>query len=135
MMIQAFYKSERLYYKKLDNSDVPIWRKVEKAHSFVILRRLKGMRGDSKIRLEHFCCLSMFYLTAKFQKKSNEQFSRNCVTYERTNERDSLGLQQLRRETKTLANSNERIAKKNAKNLHFWAFFAKKATFGSFWPK
>ena len=54
----------------------------------------------SKKRLENFCRLSMFYLTAKFQKKSNERFSRNCVTYERTNKRDSLGLQRLQQEPK-----------------------------------
>ena len=32
--------------QKLDNSDVPIWRKVEKPHFFDILRGLKGIRGD-----------------------------------------------------------------------------------------
>ena len=32
--------------QKLDNSDVPMWRKVEKPHFFVILRGLKGIRGD-----------------------------------------------------------------------------------------
>ena len=37
--------------------------------------------------------------------------------------------------TKKLANSNERIAKKNAKNLHFWAFWAKIANFGQFLAK
>ena len=44
----------------------------------------------------------------KVSEKSNERFSRNCVTDERTNgrmdgrtdRRDSLGLQRLRRETK-----------------------------------
>ena len=49
----------------------------------------------------------------------------------RTYGHDSLGLKRLRRETKKLPNSNERIAK-NAKNLHFWAFWAKKDNFGSF---
>ena len=39
----------------------------------------------------------------------------------RTNERDSLGLQRLRRETK-----------KKCENLHFWTFWAKKAKFGQF---
>ena len=32
-------------------------------------------------------------------------------------------------------NSNEGIAKKNAKNLHFWAFWAKMANFGQFLAK
>ena len=34
-----------------------------------------------------------------------------------------------------LANSNERIAKKNAKNLHFGHFEPKWPIFDSFWPK
>ena len=55
--------------RKLDNLDVPIWRKVEEPHSFVILRGLKAIKNFSKIRLEHFCRLSMFYQTAKFQEK------------------------------------------------------------------
>ena len=57
--------------QKIESSDVPIWIKVEKPHSFVILRGLKEIRDEeifSKIRLEHFCHLSMFYLTARFQK-------------------------------------------------------------------
>ena len=48
--------------------------------------------------------------------------------------RDSLGLKRLRRETKKLGNSNERIAKK-CENLHFWAFWAKMANFGQFLVK
>ena len=36
--------------------------------------------------------------------------------------------------TKKIGNSNERIAK-NAKNLHFWAFWAKMANFGQFLAK
>ena len=75
-----------------------IWRKVEKPHSFIILRGLKGIRGDFfENLLEHFCRLSMFYLTAKFQKKVMNGFRETAsLTDERTNERDSLGLQQLR---------------------------------------
>ena len=36
----------------------------------------------------------------KVSEKNNERFSRNCVTNYRMNERDSLGLQRLRWETK-----------------------------------
>ena len=39
---------EIAYLRKLENSDVPIWMKVEKPHSFVILRGLKGIRGDKE---------------------------------------------------------------------------------------
>ena len=39
-------------------------------------------------------------LNCKVSEKSNVWFSRYCVTNERTDGRDSLGLQQLRRETK-----------------------------------
>ena len=34
------------WFQKLDNSDVPNWRKVEKPHYFFIVRGLKGIRGD-----------------------------------------------------------------------------------------
>ena len=34
-----------------------------------------------------------------------------------------------------LRNANERIVKKMQKNLHFWAFWAKKAHFGQFLAK
>ena len=47
-----------------------------------------------------FSRLEVLQLTAKFQKKSNEQFSRNCL---RMNGRDSLGLKRIRRETKKIS--------------------------------
>ena len=53
-------------------------------------------------------------------------------TDERMDERDSLGLQRLRRETKKLANSNERIAKKKCENLHFEHFWPKRPIFEVF---
>ena len=68
--------------------------KLKKPHSLVILR---GLKGISKIRLEHFWRLSMFYLTLKFQKKLMNGFRETVWrtderTNGRTNERDSLGL-------------------------------------------
>ena len=48
----------------------------------------------------------------------------------RTHGRESLGLQRLRRESKKLRNSNERIAKKNAKKPQFLGILDQK---GQFW--
>ena len=65
-------------------------------------------------------------------------------TYGPTHGRESLGLQRLRRETKKLANSNERIAKKGEKpqflgilgqNGHFWRVFGQNGQNGNFFQK
>ena len=60
----------------------------------------------------------------KVSEKSNEHLLRNCVTYERTDGRDSLGLQRLRRETKNYQCLMNRLGKN-----------AKPSIFGHFWPK
>ena len=69
--------------------------KLKKPHSFVIIRGLKGLdeiNNFSKIRLEHFFRLSMFYLTAKFQKKVIKGFRENALrTDGRTNGRTDEG--------------------------------------------
>ena len=70
------------------------------------------LRNFSKIRLEHFCRLSMFYPTAKFQKKVMDGFRETAIqteerTDERTDESDSLGLQRLRRETKKVVQKGQ----------------------------
>ena len=49
--------------------------------------------------------------------------------------RDSLGLQRIRRETKKIANSNERIAKKMRKTSIFGHFGSKWPIFYTSWPK
>ena len=81
-----------------------------------------------------FFSLLKALINCKVSEKSNERFTSNSVTDVRryTVGRESLGLQRLRRETKKLANSNERIAKKNAKNLHFWP---KRPILDIFWLK
>ena len=92
--------------------------------------------------MEHFRRLSNFYLTAKFHKnRINGLEDISGRTDARTDGRDSLGLKRLRRETKKLANFNERIVKKMPKTsifVHFgpkwdkWEFFSKKKTLGTF---
>ena len=63
-----------------------------------------GQNGQSKEIFKK--ALGTFFLrlqaltNCKVSEKSNERFSRNCVTNERTDGRDSLGLQRLRRDTK-----------------------------------
>ena len=78
----------------------------------------------------------MFYLTAKFQKNwMNGLEGISERTYARTHGRDSLGLQRLRRETKKLANSNERIGKK-CKKPPFLGILGQNGQFWTvFWPK
>ena len=56
-------------------------------------------------------------------------------TYARTYGRDSLGLQQLRRETKKLGNYNEWIAKNMRKTSIFGNFGPKGPILDSYWPK
>ena len=80
----------------------------------------------------------------KVSEKSNAWFLRNCLTDGGMDGRDSLGLQRLRRETKKLANSNERIAKKCEKppflgifgqNGQFWTVLTKMGKTGIFSKK
>ena len=56
-------------------------------------------------------------------------------TYVRTHGREYLGLQRLRRETKKLENSNERISTKMQKTAIFGHFWKKRPILNSFWPK
>ena len=59
--------------KKLDNSDLPIGRKVEKTS--LLDQMGLGEIEEFLIRLQNFFCLSMFYLTAKFQKILRNRFA------------------------------------------------------------
>ena len=70
--------AKNLYFLGILDQNVHFWK-------FLVKMGKTGI--FSKKSLEHFCRAYKPQLTANFQKKSNELFSRNCVTYERTDER------------------------------------------------
>ena len=103
------YYLDWLLFETSENSDEPIWRKVEKTSFLAFLRGLRGIRG-----------INIFPNNVKITRKSNERFSSNSVTDgrtdARTDERESLGLQRLRRETKNqtiLMNQSEEKLRKH----------------------
>ena len=116
-----------LQFQKLDNSDVPFWRKVEKTSFFCHFKRIKG--GQRRLRFFFENPLGTFLWpihvlpNCKVSEKSNERFSRNCVTYERTNGRTDG-------RTNVIPQVSNDFVERPPKNLHFQAFWAKKDNFG-----
>ena len=81
----------RINLVQIVNSDVPIWRKVEKSAIFCHFKRIKGDKRRLRIFFKNplgtFLSPIHVLLNCKVSIKSNERFSINCVTNERTDGR------------------------------------------------